>query len=334
MNTEILTSEYRGSLLDLVHSGYISVVDEMGNIIGKAGSSDEVVFFRSSSKPIQALATIARDLDKKYCLTDEETAIFSASHNAEQFHIDVLESIYKKADLKEADLIMHPTKPASEKANEERIKKGLPLRKMHHVCSGKHAALLMLQRELTGSVKDYEKMDSAVQIEILRVISVLSEYPQDKIAISKDGCGVPVFGVPMKNIALAYKNLALPKNIKDDNLAEAAARYIPRITPYSRMISGTGMVCTELNKDKNIIAKSGATGVYCIGLKNEGVGISVKVKDGSLSPMPLIIKEIFNQIGYREEKTIKALNDLDNGIVMNDSGDVVGERKAVFKLER
>ena len=57
------------------------------------------VFFRSSSKPIQALPVIARGLDKKYGLTDEETAIFSGSHQGDTFHVAALKSIYEKAGL-------------------------------------------------------------------------------------------------------------------------------------------------------------------------------------------------------------------------------------------
>ena len=46
-------------------------------------------------------------------------------------------------------------------------------------------------------------------------MSVLSEYPEEKVVIGIDGCGVPVFAYPMKNIATAYKNLACIDTIQD-----------------------------------------------------------------------------------------------------------------------
>ena len=85
MDTVRLTEEYRGDLLDLTHEGYVCVVDEAGRVIYHAGDPEAVVYYRSASKPIQALPVIAMGLDEKYGLTEEETTIFSGSHLAESF---------------------------------------------------------------------------------------------------------------------------------------------------------------------------------------------------------------------------------------------------------
>ena len=74
-----LVNEYRGELLDLVHFGYVCIVDENSNVIYHAGDENTMVFYRSASKPHQALPVIMRGLDKKYGLTDEETVIFAGS---------------------------------------------------------------------------------------------------------------------------------------------------------------------------------------------------------------------------------------------------------------
>ena len=91
---EPLVNEYRGDILDLVHMGYICIVDENSRVIWHAGDPDETVFYRSASKPIQALPVIARGLDKKFGLTEEESTIFAGSHAGEAFHIAALESIF------------------------------------------------------------------------------------------------------------------------------------------------------------------------------------------------------------------------------------------------
>lgn len=57
---EPLVNEYRGDLLDLVHMGYVCVVDENSKVIASVGDADEMVFYRSASKPLQALPVIAR----------------------------------------------------------------------------------------------------------------------------------------------------------------------------------------------------------------------------------------------------------------------------------
>lgn len=327
-----LTHEYRGELLDLIHDGYICVCDKNGNVIGSAGDPNAKVFYRSSSKPIQALPVLARDLHKKYGLSDEETTIFSGSHLGEDFHINALTSIFKKAGFSEDDLIVNPTVPASIKANEDRIKNGLPARKFYHNCSGKHAAIMLLQQELTGAVKDYHEISSPAQQEILRTISVLSEYPQNMIDIGIDGCGVPVFAVPMINMAISFKNLARPELIKDETLSKTATKYVPNIHKYPHMMRGTGYLCSLINHDPNIVAKGGANGVYCIGLKNEGIGISFKLKDGTEAVWAIVVKEIFEQIGYYNKETFDTLDSLNNGIIKNDNGTDVGKIVPVFKL--
>lgn len=330
----VLTEEYRGELLDLIHEGYICVVDESGNVIKSAGNPDAMVYYRSASKPFQALPVIARGLDEKYGFTQEETVVFSGSHLGESFHVSAIESMFKKADMDLNDLIMKPTVPGSTDANEERIRKGLPKAKIYHNCSGKHTGAMVLQKELDPEhIKDYWKVDSAAQKEIIRTISVLSEFPQEKIDIGIDGCGVPVFAVPMKNMATAFKNIACIDTIKDDSLRKAAEKYIPRIHKYPLMMRGTGFLCSLINYDPNIVAKGGANGVYGIGLKKERIGIAFKLKDGTEAVWPIIIKEIFNQIGYYNEDTFKMLDKLNDGTIVNDNGTPVGTCKAVFELK-
>lgn len=334
-DTAILTEEYRGDLLDLIHEGYVCVVDEHGQVLGAAGNPEAQVYYRSASKPLQALPVIARNLDRKYGLTEEETVIFSGSHLGESFHINALRSIFKKGGLNPDDLIMKPTVPGSQSANEERIKKGLPPHKLYHNCSGKHSGAMLLQKELDGdNVKNYWKVESAAQKEILTTIAKLSEFPEKKISIGIDGCGVPVFAVPMRNMAIAFKNLACIDTIEDDALREAASRYVPLIHKYPHMMRGTGFLCSLINHDPNIVAKGGANGVYGLGLKKERVGIAFKIKDGTESAWPLIIREIFRQIGYKNEETLRMLDSLNNGVIVNDNGTPVGECKTVFKLTK
>lgn len=74
--------------------------------------------------------------------------------------------------------------------------------------------------------------------------------------------------------------------------------------------------------------------VYGIGLKKERIGISFKIKDGTEAVWPLIIREIFRQIGYYNADTDKMLVSLNNGVTVNDNDTPVGEVKTVFTLEK
>ena len=86
--------------------------------------------------------------------------------------------------------------------------------RLQHCCSGKHLSLMMLQRELTGKVTGYQLPDSPVQKQIISFLSMLSQTPTYRISLGIDGCGVPVFALPMRNIALAYAKLADPSTCR------------------------------------------------------------------------------------------------------------------------
>lgn len=322
-----LVNEYRGNILDLVHMGYVCVVDEDSNVIGSVGDPDEVVFYRSASKPIQALPVIARGLDVKYGLTREETAIFAGSHQGDTFHVKALEGIFEKAGFTEDMLCMDPAMPQVHYEGERP-------RKFCHNCSGKHAGAMLLQRELGGEVHDYWKEDSPAQQEILRSVALISEYPVEKVGLGLDGCGVPVFAVGMKNIAIGFKNLVRPGKIKDEALSRAAERFVPRMHAYPHMVKGLGTMCTLLNSDPDIVSKGGANGCYGIGIKSLGIGISIKLADGTNGVWPMVIAEVFRQLGYENPAVLDVLDSLCPSVAVNDNGSPCGLKKPVFSLAR
>ena len=322
-----LVNEYRGNILDLVHMGYICVVDEDSRVLWHVGDADEMVFYRSASKPVQALPVIARGLDKKYGLTDEETAIFAGSHQGDTFHVAALESIFRKAGFTEDMLCMDPAMP------QVAYEPGTQPRKFYHNCSGKHAGALLLQRELGGEVRDYWKEDSPAQTEIKRAVAVMSEFPVEKVGMGLDGCGVPVFAVGMKNIAIAFKNLVRPDKIKETALAQAAADFVPRMHAYPLMVKGRGQLCSKLNAIPGIVAKGGANGAYGLALKDMGVGVSIKLADGTNGMWPMIIAAVLRELGYKNDAAYAMLEDMCHATIVNDNGDAAGTRRPVFVPE-
>lgn len=326
-----LTREFRGEVYDLKHIGNLCVVNEHGDVIHSIGDPSNMTCYRSASKPIQALPVIVRNLDKKYGVTEEEAVIFSASHTGQKIHVDAIESIHKKADLKESTMIMNPTWPQDVDHMVEVIKAGGGKRKIFHNCSGKHTALMMLQRELGGPIEDYWKPESLAQLEVKRVICELSEYSNPMVSL--DGCGVPVFSVPLKNLAISYKNLACIDTIREDALKEAAKRYIPTIHEHPLLIRGSAYICSVLNMDANIIAKGGSNGVYGFGLKKQRFGVSFKLADGTESSWPAIVLQVLRDLDAldpEEEKRLMALHPYE---IYNDNNLLAGRRETTFTLK-
>ena len=324
-----LLEEDRNGYFDLIHQGWICVVDEHSRVLWSIGDAEDMVFYRSASKPIQALPALAMGLDKKYGLTEEQSVVLSASHLGMPCHVQAVETALRAMGLSEDILCMKPTVPGDAAANEERIRAGLPPRKVYHNCSGKHCALLMMQRELGGPVEDYWKTDTAVHELVQRTVMTVSET--DRVHVGVDGCGVPVFAVPIRNIAAAYKNLACIDTIRDEALQAAAAENVRRIGLYPHMIRGK-LLCTEMNRDPNIIAKGGANGVYGFGLKKQRLGVAFKLADGTESAWPFLARELLRALGALTPAHEARLDALGTEHIFNDNDDVVGRRKALFTV--
>jgi L-asparaginase II len=256
----------------------------------------------------------------------------AGSHAGEDIHEAALESLLKKTGLNEEDLIMNPTLPANANRYKYFVENKILPRKLLHNCAGKHIALMLLARELGGDIKTYWKLENPAQQEVLKYISYVSEYPIDKIGTGVDGCGVPVFAVPLRNIALSFMKLAYPDKIRDENISRAAARMANLIAENPYMMRGHGYICGELNVDSNIVAKGGAMGIYGFGMKKEKLGVAFKIEDGSEDTWPLIVSNILKQLGYENKKTFEMLDKLCPRYILNDNKKEVGEKRAVFIL--
>jgi L-asparaginase II len=333
MSFTALVEEYRGGVLENVHYGAVSVVDEKGNILYWAGNPEHMTFLRSAEKPFQALPAMKRRIDEVYGLTPKETALFAASHRGESYHIDALESILRKTGISEDGLHCCATYPLNEDAKAERYRAHEQKRRIFHNCSGKHSGLIALCKHMGWDESTYYELAHPVQQEIIEALSYIAEVPKTSIPVGIDGCGLPVHALPLNKIALSYLKLACPDLIEDSETREAAARIAKRMNEYPDMIADTRFVCSALLKDSNLSAKGGAKGVYGIGLRKERLGISLKVSDGSEQVWPCIIASILESIGYDNSETINRLYELVPNVIVNDGGTIVGERKAVFSLE-
>jgi len=346
-----LVHEIRGERLDLIHHGHIVVVDENSNVIFYVGDPEAVVFYRSISKPMQAMPTIVRDLDIRYNLDPNDIIIFSASHTGEPFHVEALERMTQAAGLSEDWYIMTDL-PSNEAARIAAINAAVAaggtradaFRPFFHNCSGKHTSLLLLQRELLREqlghepteeqIREYWKVGSLADLEVIKAMKIFAETENFEFGV--DGCGVPVFAAPMKNIAITFKNFARPEKITDEALRVAATRYMPLIRNDPRMIGGTGVLCSFLNAQPNIVAKSGANAAYGFALIDEGIGVSIKLTDGS-GQMRMVVMEVLRQL----HQLGKLNPDVNGDFFMTDSltpplinaaNMVVGERRTVFTL--
>lgn len=329
----LLVKEYRGGMLECIHNGHICIVDEYGAIKKQAGDPRFRVFTRSAAKPIQAIPGVRAGLIPHYGLNEAEVAIMTASHRAQQPHVETLESLLRKTGLQEQRLVCASALPLDREARSRLLREGGGSRKLYHNCSGKHLGIQAYCKMASMTQDHYNDPAHPVQREILAVLADLADYPAEDIRLAMDGCGLPVFNLPLSSLATAYMKLACPDRIEDPQTAEAARSIAAAMNKHPEMVGGSGRIDTLLLEDDNIVAKGGFKGVYAFSLRKERLGIAFKIMDGSEEEWGLIVQEILRQLGYQNTETLQRLKESFGGIIHNDEGWEVGSSEAAFVLE-
>ncbi|MCJ8009218.1 asparaginase [Lederbergia wuyishanensis] len=332
MQYEVLIEETRNGLVENIHTGIICGVNDQLQSIYQIGDEEQYVYYRSASKPIQAIPIFLSNIIEKYNITDEEAALFTASQRGETYHIAALESLLQKLPANEEELFCPASYPLNAVPKEAMIREQKSKRRLYHNCAGKHLGFVTMCRELGFPVEGYWEESHPLQQKILGILSELSEVPQSKIKTGVDGCGVPVFAIPLKNMAITYLKLACPDLIKDEDMQKAVKKMTHVMNLHPNIVASEDFVCSALLRDENIVAKGGAQGVYCFGLKKERIGFALKVLTGSEDVWPNVLASILEQIGYNNQQTISSLRKIRPAIIKNDAGIIVGEVKEKFSL--
>ena len=334
--SETLVHVMRGSMVESIHRGDLAVVDWKGTLLHYVGSPREkITFIRSSSKPIQALPVLESGAADHFGLSQLELAVLCASHNGEKEHIDAVGSILQKIGLGEEALQCGRHLPLLKVAAQAMVQEGLEPTEIHCNCSGKHSGMLTLCQYMGWDITDYTKLNHPVQQAMLEKMALFAGLVPGDIETGIDGCGVPVYGLSVYHMAKAYARLANPVELPPVD-QENARRITAAMIAHPHLVAGTGRLCTNLMSTARgeVFAKSGAEGVYCVGVSRLGIGIAVKAEDGNggRCSAPSIV-EALRILGVLDTDQLEALKPLANPTLYNHRKDVIGEIRAAFTLK-
>ena len=295
INDTILVKYIRDGLVEEEHSGHIIKCDR-SEIINS--ENFQPFYLRSCAKPLQASLIIDFGMDKFYDMTEEEIALCCASHSGEKIHTETASKLLKKIGLDSSYLKCGIHEPLCK--TEE------PVTVLHNNCSGKHIMMLGLC-EMNGWDKySYDDINHPLQKLIKQKIYELCEVKKNYPA-TKDGCGVPIYSMPLYNMLKGYLNLfcdPVYEKIKNAFLNK----------PY--IIGGKDRLDTKIiSNSENIIAKVGAGGL-CIVVRGKE-GFAVKISDGSMKAREILVCDILKKLNWADipvDRSIKTLH-----------GDIVGE---------
>ena len=296
MSNPILIESYRGKTLESFHRGAVCVVDEDGKNVFSIGDSQQLCYPRSTMKLFQHLPFLQSKEFEQVNISSSQLAVMCGSHNGEIQHQKEAESILKLAGLEVNQLQCGGQIPELVKDRIELYKSGEKPNHLHNNCSGKHAGFLLYCKLKGWPLDNYLDPEHPLQKEIKQVVSDIYEFPVNQLALGKDGCSAPVYAMPLYHQALSYKNLVRPDkhNIVYKKSLET---IVEACTQHPFMVAGNKRYCTQLMEvaGEQVVAKTGADGVYCLGLRKKGWGVAIKIDDGAMGPQYMVAQHLLEK---------------------------------------
>ncbi|NJL47742.1 MAG: asparaginase [Leptolyngbyaceae cyanobacterium SM2_5_2] len=259
---ELQVQLLREGIVECSHTAHVVVCDPRGRNLSVAGNPELATFIRSALKPFQALAVTAAGALERYSLSDRDLAIMCGSHQGTMEQVRQVFRILWQSDL-DPTALRCPT-PEGKKS---------PL---EHNCSGKHAGMLAVCQQQNWPLESYLDRNHPVQRLILSRISELLGMPSDEFIMAHDDCGAPTYFMQLRQMATLFAMLSSGENLDME-------RIIRAMTNHPDMVGGPDAFDTRLMQltDGELVSKSGAEGIQCIGRVGESLGLAIKVLDGA-----------------------------------------------------
>lgn len=332
----------RGPITESRHRGHVAAVDGTGKLVASLGAPEAITYLRSSAKPFQAIPLVASGAADRFSFTEEEIALACASHSGEPLHTQLASSMLRKIGLPPEALKCGTHEPFSAEETRRLREEGKAPNVLQNNCSGKHVGMLALALHLGAPTESYDSPDNPVQVAIKETVAHFSGRLPTELAVGVDGCGVPVFGMPVQAMALMYGRLVMPRDL-DEATLKVCQRITVAMVNHPEIIGGsTDRLDTEMMRAARgrLISKVGAEGVYTVGVLPcadwpAGLGLALKIEDGDdYRARPTVVIEALRQLGVLSGDSLDAVARFARFPVTNRRGDIVGEVRPAFKLSR
>lgn len=320
----------RGAVVESRHRVHVAVVDADGTLRAFSGDPELTTFWRSSAKPIQALAVVDDGAFERFGLTLQELALICGSHSGTAAHVRVAESILEKIGLTAEALACGPHAPWDEETRRDLQEQGLEPVRLHNNCSGKHAGMMAVARARGWDPDGYHRVEHPVQARLLTEVARWTQLPAEAIGLGVDGCGVVSYAMPLSHMALAYASLAAAARRGE----HAPATVVEAMAAHPEMVAGEGRICTDIARvtEGRVFAKMGAEGVYCVGVPGAELGIALKVEDGNMRAIAPAVAGVLRELDLISEDDFGALHGYVFREVSNTRGEPTGEVRPSIRL--
>jgi L-asparaginase II len=81
------------------------------------------------------------------------------------------------------------------------------------------------------------------------------------------------------------------------------------------------------------VCKSGAEGLFCLGVPKAGIGLAIRIADGSFRAHGVVLASALEQLGLATPDQVHAIRNVESPELRNHNGRLVGEIRAAFTLQ-
>jgi len=278
----------RGSNIESIHKIHAVISDKKGRVLMCAGNPEYKSFIRSALKPFQAIPFVSSGAASKIYNNSKSIALACGSHSGSKLHSREAFRILWEYDI-DINNLKCPTLKTS------------PL---EHNCSGKHAAFLASCKKMNWPLDTYLKGNHPLQVEIFRIVSELLEIPISELNAERDDCGAPTLYLKLIEISKLYSLLSSSDKPELEQISRA-------MTTNPIMLSDNNKFDTEIIKASHgqVIGKGGAEGIQCLCKVNEGIGLALKVEDGSKRAKHAVSLHLLKQLEWISDLRIQDIEE-------------------------
>ena len=319
----------RGALTESRHRVHAAVVNATGELIGAAYDSALVTHWRSCAKPFQIIPLLEQKGFDTIGWGDDELALACGSHGGEPEHVALAGAMLGSIGMEEGDLACGPHDPLAARGQKLLRDSGARPTRLHNHCSGKHAAMLARAHTAQWPSFGYEREDHPVQRECLAEVAKWTGLDPSRIARAVDGCGVVVFALALRPMALAYARFADGARRSH----EIPSRIVHAMQTRPFLVGGSDRFDSALIEatEGRVIAKIGAEGVHSVAIVDDGIGIALKVEDGAQRAQFPAVISVLQHYGALPRELPPRLAEFAHRTLRNTRGEIVGEIRPMMQ---
>jgi len=278
----VLVEVLRGSLVESRHRGAVAVCDSSGTVAFSLGDVDARTYPRSAVKAIQALPLIESGAADRFGLDSNELALACSSHSGEPQHVATAAAMLAKAGRDVGTLECGVHWPLASSAARALAARGEAPSALHNNCSGKHAGFICLACSLGVDPLHYVQPDHVAQREVTAALAGVTGAALERETPAIDGCSIPTYPIALSALARGFARFGTGEGFGPER-AKAARRLREAVAAHPFLVAGTGRFDTIVMEvlGARAFVKTGAEGVYCAALPEQGLGIAIKSEDGA-----------------------------------------------------